>query len=466
MDIKTMIDAILKQKASLAEDDLLQMVREKKERVGAGYLTDQGALFLVAADLGITIEQPQRLEMSLKSIYAGARELTVIGRVMKIYPLKRYKRKDGTEALLRTLTVYDNDAIINVKFWDETATLPDAVGLKSGDAVKISKVYAKSGIDGKIVINAGARSALEPIKENVPHIRDLDALAIDVDEVTGSEENAVVDGKVDDSPRIMNFVNFRGEPSKAMNMQLAGTGGRKLRVVLWNVDEQKMPKVIKLGAKLRLTGVRAKRNESEVELHGDEGTAVELMEEQEEIELIPLRVVAVSKKSGDSTYALAIDGAKRIFTLLMQDQFAGLLRPAQMVECVPSKMYGTTLLLEGDAYVKVTDDDPAFPSASSLERKIKDIRPSQELYFVEALTLTPSRSQEIQVRDGSVVKYAETLLGDDTGEIKLVGWRETSRIVEPLSTGQRVKVYGVMAYAGRDGNTELRLKPFSSITKL
>ncbi|MGH9923206.1 MAG: single-stranded DNA-binding protein, partial [Nitrososphaerales archaeon] len=76
LDVKKMIDAILRQKINITEDTLLQMVEEKKQKIGAGYLTDQGALFLVAADLGIAIEESPRLEMSLKDLYAGAKEIT------------------------------------------------------------------------------------------------------------------------------------------------------------------------------------------------------------------------------------------------------------------------------------------------------------------------------------------------------------------------------------------------------
>ena len=469
LDIKKMIDAILRQRISLTENELLQMVEEKKQRIGAGYLTDQGALFLVAADLGIAIEEAPKLEMRLKDLYVGAKEVTVIARVMNVYPLKRYRRKDGSEALLRTLTVYDNDSSLKVKLWDNTANLPDSLGIKPGDAVKISKAYVKTGMDGKIVINAGSRSTLEVVHENVPHIRDLDSIAVDVSEIKGSEENAVVTGAVKASPRISNFTNFRGEPSKAMHMQISGTDGKTLRVVLWNVDEQKIPKVMNLDARIRLVGVRTKRNQyGDIELHGDEGTVMELIDEQEEIEVMPLRIISVSKNVGtkQKSFALAVDRAKRIFTLVINDSFADQLQTNQLIECVPSRVYGSTLLLEDDAYVRVTDDDASFPSASALERKIRDMKPSQELYFLEAVTLSPSKAQEIQMKDGSTVKYAEIMLGDDTSEIRLVGWREMSGIVEKLGIGQRVKVYGVMAYVGRDGNTELRLKPFSNIVKI
>ncbi|MGH9922999.1 MAG: hypothetical protein ACRD38_09630, partial [Nitrososphaerales archaeon] len=215
--------------------------------------------------------------------------------------------------------------------------------------------------------------------------------------------------------------------------------------------------------------VRTKRNQyGDIELHGDEGTIMQLIDAQEEIEIMPLRIISVSKNVGakQNSFALAIDRKKRIFTLVVNDTFVDQLQANQLIECVPSKIYGSTLLLEEDAYVKVTDDDTSFPSASALERKIKYIKPSQDLCFLEALTLSQSKSQEIQMKDGSAVKYADTMLGDDTGEIKLVGWRETSGMVEKLGIGQRVKVYGVMAYAGRDGNIELRLKPFSTVIKI
>ncbi|MGH9910491.1 MAG: single-stranded DNA-binding protein, partial [Nitrososphaerales archaeon] len=187
VDIQKMIDAILRQKLNLTKDTLTQMIEEKKQKIGAGYLTDQGALFLVAADLGIMLEEQPRLEMSLRDIYAGAKEISVIARIMSAYPLKKYRRKDGSEARLRTLVIYDNDTRLKVKLWDEMADLPDKLSIRPGDAVKISKAYVRTGMDGKVTINAGARTAIELIKDNVPQIQDIDSLARDVSEITGSE---------------------------------------------------------------------------------------------------------------------------------------------------------------------------------------------------------------------------------------------------------------------------------------
>ena len=53
--ILRVIEIILQVKPEINAETVKDMIEEKKRTVGAGYLTDQGALFLVAADLGICL---------------------------------------------------------------------------------------------------------------------------------------------------------------------------------------------------------------------------------------------------------------------------------------------------------------------------------------------------------------------------------------------------------------------------
>jgi hypothetical protein len=61
---RSLLRQLIEKKEKLTEDQALELVRKKKEKVGGGYLTDQGALFLVAADLGITLSGDQSLRLS------------------------------------------------------------------------------------------------------------------------------------------------------------------------------------------------------------------------------------------------------------------------------------------------------------------------------------------------------------------------------------------------------------------
>src|SRR5574338_1348409 len=261
---------LLEQKPSLTKAQIDEMIQKKKEKIGAGYLTDQGALFLIASDLGVSLSEPLKVEMGLKDLYVGAKEITLATRVMNVYPARQFSRKDGTQFLLRTMTVYDNDSRAKVKLWDEKANLPGIENLKPGDLVKIIKAYVKSDMTGTPIINVGSGSNLETcdIKSKIPL---LDSITEDVSEVKENQQNLVVTGILDGNLRTSEFTNFKGEPGKSLQFKLKGKDGNSIRVVLWNKDESTIPKVVTSGAKTRLIGVKTKVGQMGLELHGDEG---------------------------------------------------------------------------------------------------------------------------------------------------------------------------------------------------
>ncbi|MEM3106064.1 MAG: hypothetical protein QXY14_04145, partial [Candidatus Nitrosocaldus sp.] len=236
MDTEGIVVLILKHRPDLSREDVLSMAREKMKNIGAGYLTEQGALFLVAADLGIRIdEEMSKMRMSssnnsggggaitaLKDLYSGARDVSVVARVMKIYPVKRYSRKsDGTVSRLRRLVVYDDEKSMSVNLWDDIADSIERLGIKAGDAIRISRVYIKSGLDGSsLVINTGMRSSVEPLGSDYYddigrgkgmsisiEIKRLEDIAIDVSDIVyrvgeeeGKGDNFVVTGILCSNP--------------------------------------------------------------------------------------------------------------------------------------------------------------------------------------------------------------------------------------------------------------------------
>ncbi|HIA10360.1 MAG TPA: single-stranded DNA-binding protein, partial [Candidatus Nitrosopelagicus sp.] len=156
-----LLDNILNQKPEFTREDILDRVRQKKEKIGPGYLTDQGALFLIAEDLEITLTQTLKAEVDLKDLSIGAKDVSVKSRVLNISPAKQFSRKDGSPFLLRTMTIYDNDSTVSVKLWDEKANLPGIEKLKPGDLIKIIKAYIKSDLNGSPTINVGSGSEID-----------------------------------------------------------------------------------------------------------------------------------------------------------------------------------------------------------------------------------------------------------------------------------------------------------------
>ena len=53
-EFEELLEKIQEQKPELTKQDIDDKIKQKKEKIGVGYLTDQGALFLIASDLGIS----------------------------------------------------------------------------------------------------------------------------------------------------------------------------------------------------------------------------------------------------------------------------------------------------------------------------------------------------------------------------------------------------------------------------
>ena len=461
-EFESLLNKLLEQKPELSQVDIQQMINKKKEKIGAGYLTDQGALFLIAADLGISLNEQLKVEMGLKDLYVGAKEITLETRVMNVYPAKQFSRKDGSQFLLRSMTVYDSDSRAKVKLWDEKANLPGIENLKPGDLVKIIKAYVKSDMTGTPIINVGSGSNLETseIESKIPL---LDSITEDVSEVKENQQNLVVSGILDGNIRMTEFTNFKGQPGKALHLRLKGKNDTITRVVLWNADEKSIPNMITAGAKTRLIGVRTKRGQQGLELHGDEGTVIEI-EGVDEVQPIAVRILSLVKNDSGNTLMLVTDHDRKFLNIT---DFVGVtkdLKIGDAIEIVPTKIYGNSVTLADNSFVRKIDDEK-IPTVLELRTKIRDLKPSDGLYCIEAIVLKMPERREIQTKSGEMVSLSEMFIEDETGQIWLKGWRNQARILDPFSQGEIITVIGVNAKAGLENRTELFLTPFSYIIK-
>jgi ssDNA-binding replication factor A large subunit len=475
-DFKAMVEILLERKPEISAEEIKNLVDEKKRKIGAGYLTDQGALFLVAADLGISLERNQSSLQKLKDLYVGARDISVVGRVMSIYPTRTFMRRDNSEELHnRTITIVDGDSAIRLKLWEKRVEFPEESGLRPGDLIKLTKCYVKSGLDGKPVLNVGDMSTIEVIKEESMDIPSLDHFARDLSHISSQTDNVVILGKISSSPRMVEYKNIRGQDSKALQLNVSNEEGTKtLRTIIWNIDESRLPKILTVGSNIRLVGVRIKPGNtqygnSEFEIHGDEGTSFDVSNPEAEPEVLALKMISVGKDLGTGYLeCLAFQKDGKITTLRIDSNLLKTsISSGTIIQCIPSMILGNQITLyRDDSYVSEIEDDSSFPSLEKLETKIEDIVNSDRPYLVEGIVLQTPSINAVTTRNGENVSLAETILGDDTAEISLLGWRNLSSLVTELKVGERIKIRGVVTSTDRDGKLQLSLKPYSSINKI
>jgi len=455
--LSKLLDTVPELSRSVIEDK----IKEKKDKIGAGYLTDDGALFLIAADLGITLEQSKKMEIELKDLFVGAKEVTVESRILNMSPTKQFTKKDGTSFLLRTITVYDSDSTASVKLWDEKANLPGIENLKPGDLVKIIKAYVKSDLTGLPTINIGSGSTIEAVKSD-SNIPSLDSITVDVSTAKEDQRDLVISGTVNGMINLMEFTNSRGQPSKALKFRIKGSSGNNLNVVLWGKDESILPKMIASNAKVRLLGVKTKTGNRGLEIHGNDATIVEI-EGSKEIEPIIIRILGDKNNSSGDNTVLGMDKSKNLFRITdASNQLAAYVKD-DILEFMPSKVFGNTIKLDQDSFIRKIEDEN-MPNISNLRTKISEIKEGNE-YCIEAIILKAPEKRELQTKNGEQITLSEMFVEDDSGQIWIKGWRQQADLLDNYSLGDIISVLGVNAKAGLEGKVELFLKQYSKIEK-
>ena len=460
-EFEELLEKIQQQKPELSKQDIDDKIKQKKEKIGPGYLTDHGALFLIASDLGISLKQTLKIEMGLKDIYIGAKDVSIESRVLNISPTKQFSRKDGSPFLLRTMTVYDNDSAVSVKLWDEKANLPGIEELKPGDLIKIIKAYVKSDLDGSPTINVGSGSNIESTNKESKIIA-VDELTVDASHVKENQSNLVVSGKIDGSITTLEFTNRRGEPGKGLRMRLKGNDDATKGVVIWGKDESFLPKVIPQNAKVRLLGVRTKVGNQGLEIHGNEATLIEI-EGGKESEPVIVRVATMKRNDGGKTVAMGIDNKKNMVYLTDSSNMLDSISAGDVIECMPAQVFGNAVTINNDSFVRKIDDE-SIPSLSDLRTKISEIK-SGNNYCVEAIILKEPEKREVQTKTGETILLSEMFVEDASGQIWIKGWRNQAILLDGLSSGEIISVTAVNAKAGLEGRTELFLTPYSTVVK-
>ena len=453
-----MLTKLLEQRSDLSRKDIEERIQQKKDKIGEGYLTDQGALHLVASDLELTISEPIKTEMGLKDLYVGAKEITLETRVLNFSPAKQFTRKDGTPFFLRTMTVYDGEKTASVKLWDEKANMESLKTMKPGDLIKIIKAYVKSDLNGSPTINVGSGSTIEPATGE-SEIPSIDSITVNVDSTKENQTDLVVSGTITGSISTLNFTNSKGQPGTGLRFSIKGNG-TTMKVVLWGKDESVLPKMIPNDSKIRLLGVKTKNGQQGLEIHGNDSTIIEI-DGEKEVEPIIGRILSISESQTGKTLVTVINKSKKIHKLNDSTKKLSSFNENDVIECMPSNIFGDLITLDDNSFVRKIEDD-SLPNFSDYRTKISQIIEGND-YCIEGIVLKEPERREVQTKSGESIFLSQVFIGDDSAEIWLKGWREQADLIDKCTLGERFSATGINAKSGLEGKIELFLTSYSKI---
>jgi ssDNA-binding replication factor A large subunit len=280
-DFDALVTEVLLNKPEITKDALMKLVQEKKRTVGSGYLTDQGALFLIAGELGVKLQHMITADLTLKDLHIGANDITVVARILAIYPIAEFKKKDGSGVgRYRRVNLFDRNGIGRLTIWEDNEEAIKLSGMVVDAPVRVVSAYVKQGLDGKPNLNMGKRGRIETITDSsiLSKLASLSALSKQVDAIQEGETVLAVEGVATTDSRFSTFVRRDDNSNGSLTQfELKGPGEKTTRVVIW--DGVDLPEV-KLGGRVRITNLRQKKGrQGDSELHGDSGSVILMLGE-------------------------------------------------------------------------------------------------------------------------------------------------------------------------------------------
>jgi replication factor A1 len=156
----------LEKKSGLNREELMKRIDKKISELD-NLITIEGAIYLVARDLGIEIPSERR-RVTISSIFPGMRKVSFIGRVFKISRIVEFGV--GNKGRVVNLFVGDTTGYVKIPLWNEQVNFIDQKKVKVGSLIQVINGFTKEGIFGETEVSLGKFGMLKVLDTEFPEI--------------------------------------------------------------------------------------------------------------------------------------------------------------------------------------------------------------------------------------------------------------------------------------------------------
>jgi len=198
------------------KEELKERIKKKIEKFG-GIISEEGAVVLVARDLGIRIESEDREKINIKDLKKDLSNIQIEGRLKHIFPERRIVKNGREKTLSRAIIEDDTGEVTLTVFGKRSKELQE---FEKGDFIVLENAFVGEW-NNRLQLNLGWKGKIELSKKGERKTKKLSEL---------SKDNANVDivGKI---TNMFNENIFKGGKLRAFI--LADDSGTK-KVVAWN----------------------------------------------------------------------------------------------------------------------------------------------------------------------------------------------------------------------------------------
>ena len=480
-DLEAVIRRILAARPELSREQVLEMIKERTSRLGQTVSMLSAALNL-ARELGVEIDMKFELGTPVKGLVSGLRDVTVTGRVMRLWPVRRFRKRDGSVGKMASFILADSTGSIRVVLWDDKADIVEEGWLEIGKLVRVSHGYTREGLGGRVELHVGPMGSVEV---NPPGVDEEDYPSpfpepTEIASIGPEADRVSVEGFISAMRPATSFTRPDGSPGKVLRLRISDETG-SITCVLWN-EAAEACEGLEIGSRLRLLGARVRESlTGQLELHVERDVQVEVLPGRVEVPLGGLVKVADMKPglSGVEAVVKVLRAGKprelrtgQVATLVVGDEtgtirldlwddkaeLARQIRPGDILlvrNAYVRERRGARILNVGKlGSVELNPEGLDIEAPVRTEEEITPLVSIEEPggpYTVEVMLETAPELREVITGRGEAVQVASVQVSDDTGIMRLSLWRDLAEQVATLPPGTRIRVHQVYAREGPFG---------------
>ncbi len=277
MTTQDLIDEIQAKNPQISQTQILERLEAERARTD-GLLSDETLLRLIAAKLGVSVQQNSFHNsgvLSSNRLFAGLYDVTVAGRLIAVFPARTFQgaEKSGKFA---TLMLGDADGLLRVVLWNEQAELVERGELKAGQAVRLLHGYTRADRFGKVELHLGGKSQIElQPEEKSGDYPPIEKFTVKISALNSNSGSVHLAGTV---KAVYGKSSFpRGDEGDGVVLRLAlRDDSGEVVVVVWNEKVEELERMLREKTRLLLVNAKVKeaKNGVALEVHVDSSTFI------------------------------------------------------------------------------------------------------------------------------------------------------------------------------------------------
>ncbi len=266
----------------LTRKEIQNLVEDKKNEL-KGLISDEGALFIIAKELGVDVKNENKdllkdIDINISDITQNMKNIMLFGRIKEIYNVNSFKKNDGSNGYVGSFLLHDKSGDIRVILWDEQINIFNEDHFEKNELVKIVNGNAKKGKYGGIEIHIGnfGKVILSPDDIDYKKYPKIKYQLTNIGNINLNIKSILIEGKVIQLSQMREFTRKNGEIGKVRSLTLLDSTGT-VRATFWNDNTEKLSG-IEIGDTISITNLNPKistLDSKTIELNSNRSSIIE-----------------------------------------------------------------------------------------------------------------------------------------------------------------------------------------------